>query len=169
MKQVALSKGQFALVDDSDYELVARKKWYAHYSSRTKSCYAYREERTTEGIRYSVPMHRFLLGFVRGDGVKVDHINHNTLDNRRENLRKATDAENSQNRRSLKKPRSGYKGVYPNRHRTGWTAWIKKSNQRYYLGHFRDREEAARAYDKAAKELFGEFAYLNFNGLGWRN
>ncbi len=163
MKQVALSKNQKALVDDEDYEFVQAKPWYAHFSSRTKSYYAYREERTVEGKRYSLPMHRYLLGLAHGNKVKVDHIDHNTLNNQKDNLRIVSNSENSQNRRNHKQTVSGYKGVSWHRKRGKWTVSIKKNRVARYLGLFPDPISAAQAYDKAAKELFGEFAYLNFN------
>jgi len=97
-------------------------------------------------------------------GMRIDHRNHNGLDNRRENLRVATASENMMNRGKTRQNSTGYKGVY----KTGdsmlnpYNAKIQKDKKVYCLGHYKTAEEAARVYDKKAIELFGEFAVLNF-------
>lgn len=102
-------------------------------------------------------MHRFLIGAPKG--VRVDHINLNKLDNRRENLRFVTAAQNSSNRKPYGK--TGLKGVrrYSD---TSWWAMITTGGQGRYLGMFRTAEQAAEAYDKAAIEAFGAYAHLNY-------
>jgi len=94
-----------------------------------------------------------------GAGVKVDHQNRNGLDNQRHNLREATHAQNMQNKLPEKRNTSGYKGVWP--HNGHWRSGIKVNGQRIHLGVFTDPIEAARAYDEAAIEHFGEFACTN--------
>lgn len=95
---------------------------------------------------------------------QIDHINGNRLDNRIENLRHATSVENTRNRKKPNscKNKSQYKGVSPSKNPKKWRGRIKVNNKNIYLGSFDTEIEAALAYDKSAKELFGEFAKLNF-------
>ena len=92
----------------------------------------------------------------------IDHINHNGLDNRRENLRICTNAENNRHRRKPKNNTSGYKGVCWDKSKKKWRARIEKDNKNIHIGYYNILEEAARAYDAKAKELFGKYAQLNF-------
>lgn len=96
------------------------------------------------------------------DGFWVDHINGDTLDNRRSNLRLCTVSGNNHNRMKSKNNTSGYKGVSWLKQNQKWRAYIKVNSKDKHLGCYLDKEDAARAYDKAAKEYFGEFARLNF-------
>lgn len=109
----------------------------------------------------SIFMHHEVFG--REDGMEVDHINGNPLDNRTSNLRFVTKAQNQMNRKSVVSS-SGYKGV--TRNKKSWSATIRKSvsgkKVTHYLGTFPTKEEAAAAYDRAAKFLFGEYASTNF-------
>ena len=107
--------------------------------------------------RRFVTMHVMLMG-----RPWIDHINHNGLDNRRSNLRLATPAQNAANKRPIKGAASRYKGVVWNKQIRRWAAGIKVDYQHRHLGYFRDEVSAAEAYDAAARESFGEFAYLNF-------
>lgn len=152
-REIPLSQGLVALVDDADYDRVmAGPKWFAEMRGHT--VYARRWIKV-DGKRRGVFLHTQLTGWPR-----VDHVNLNGLDNRRANLRPATRAQNGQNRR-LPSSRSGLKGV--TRHVRGmWTARVQADGTRLYLGLFATPEEAARAYDAAALELHGEFARLNF-------
>lgn len=148
-KKIALDKGLFALVDAEDYPVVSRFSWFAKKAPRT--FYAARTARTVR--RKNRFMHCHLLGFTG-----IDHINGNGLDNRRQNLRKATSSQNNANRQ----PNKGrqYKGTHkvsPN----CFEARITKQGKPYYLGTFKTEKEAARAYNEAAKSLFGDFARLN--------
>lgn len=157
-KEIPLTKGQIAIVDDEDYEKLIEHKWCAQ-RARTKGTlyyYAVRMARDEHKCRYTEFMHHVIMG-----RVKVDHKNHNGLDNRRENLRIANQAQNNANRRKDSGDCSSkYKGV--TRENNRWRARIKADEKRIHLGLFHSEEEAARAYDQAAKELFGEFALLNF-------
>jgi len=94
--------------------------------------------------------------------MQVDHINGNPLDNRRENLRICTRAQNTCNRKAVVNSKSGYKGVTKKNSSRKWIPEIRKDGKKLYLGSYNTPEEAAKAYDKAAKEIFGEFAKLNF-------
>ncbi|GAG28472.1 unnamed protein product [marine sediment metagenome] len=105
-------------------------------------------------------MHRMILGVEKG--VDVDHINGDGIDNRRFNLRACLRSENGRNRRLSKNNKSGYKGVCWNKSCNKWVAQIKYNYKEYSLGCFFCIIKAAKAYDKAAREYFGEFARTNF-------
>ena len=106
-------------------------------------------------------MHRFILGLT-DPKIKVDHINHNGLDNRKSNLRFGSHQHNVFNRRPNLHAVSLYKGVRWNTQRNKWMAYITIDGKGIYLGVFDNEEDAARAYDAKATEVFGEYAYLNF-------
>ena len=106
-------------------------------------------------------IHRLIMGLVPNDGFEVDHINHNTLDNRRENLRVCTKSENQRNKRSMPGT-SKFKGVFWHSAARKWAACITESGRNKYIGVFNVEEDAARAYDREALLLYGEFAYMNF-------
>lgn len=107
----------------------------------------------------TISMHRFILEVERG--VKIDHKSRNSLDNRRGNLRMATTGQNRMNTPSYC-GNSRYKGVSWLESNKGWRALIQKNKKNFYLGTYKTQKEAARAYDKAAQRLFGEYAYSNF-------
>lgn len=94
--------------------------------------------------------------------LQVDHVNGDTLDNRRENLRCATKDQNQQNRRKTGRASSQWKGVWRHHQNETWCAEIKVNKEKIGLGSFKSEEAAARAYDAAARRWFGEFARLNF-------
>jgi hypothetical protein len=104
-------------------------------------------------------MHRQILGLAMGEKEKGDHIDrHNTLDNSRKNLRRASDAQNGANRGPNSNNTSGYKGVYWDKRRSKWMACIYCNNTRHFLGAFSTKDEAYASYCTAAKLLHGEFA-----------
>lgn len=152
--EIPLTQGFVALVDEEDYDRVtAAGKWYAH----VKGPSVYAQRRAPEGGERKIRLHTFLTGWPL-----VDHINLDGLDNRRVNLRPATTAENLRNVGPRRTNTSGFKGVTRGRHGRGWVAQIRFNGQNIRLGTHSTREEAARAYDAAARELHGEFARLNF-------
>lgn len=154
MKEIQLTGGLHAFVDDEDYEELNKKSWYAHSDSREKT---YAATKSEGKVTY---MHRIIMG---NPDDKVDHINGNGLDNRRENLRISTSQENARNIKKTKKPRSSkYKGVTKMLGKKRWKAHISISDKDVHLGYFDSEEEAARAYDDAAKKEFGDFKNLNF-------
>lgn len=155
--QIPLTLGRFALIDEADYERVMSVgKWTAMPDGQT--FYARKHLYVPDGPRKSFLMHSFLTGFDY-----VDHINGDGLDNRRSNIRQATHALNMGNKRLYSNNTTGFKGVRRNRGKgKPWSAVIKKAGRDYRLGNHMTPEEAARAYDKAALELFGEFARPNF-------
>lgn len=150
MKSIVLTQGKKALVDNDDYELLAAHNWYA-----AKRGYGFYAQRVSK--RKVVQMHRVVMNAKKGE--EIDHINGNTLDNRKGNLRKVTRSQNEWNRKKQSNNTSGYKGVIFSRDR--YVARIKVLKKVYYLGAFKDKKEAALAYNYAALKYHGEFALLN--------
>ena len=157
MKQIKLTKGKVALVDNEDYERIVCHKWFARFSANRWGVYRWG---TRGQNRKMVAMARFILNTPRN--LVVDHINNNVFDNRKNNLRACTQKQNTANRSKVKGGTSKYKGVSYNKKLNKWQAESKKDHKHYYIGIFDSEEKAARAYDKKAKELFGDFAWLNF-------
>jgi hypothetical protein len=152
VRYVPLTKGKFAIVDAADYERVSRYKWCA--SGSGDRWYAVRNDRGRH-----VSMHRFLIGAPKG--MVVDHIDGNGLNNRQNNLRICTQRQNLYNSRPKGKS-SRFKGVCRDKNRGRWIVLISNGERSIHVGRFDDEVQAARAYDRKAFELFGEFAYLNF-------
>jgi len=166
---IALTRGQNAIVDAEDFDSLSKWNWYAYWCPKTRSFIAGRVGRTTRGEKHStINMAREILGLRPGNPLNVDHKNHNTLDNRRENLRKCRVGQNSRNRTKHTLTSGGkLKGVYWRTARACWVAQIqiRKRGKRktIHIGRFFDAVAAAKAYDEAAKRLHGEFASLNFS------
>ena len=156
MKEVPLTQGRVALVDDEDYELVSRYKWCATHMHG--KWYAIRSV-NRDGKKTSEYMH-IVIAQSRGKGMTVDHINGDGLDNRRANLRMATMQQQSHNRAKSRNTLNLFKGITVNG--KGWKAQSACDGRKYYLGTFATPQEAALAYDAKARELHGEFARLNF-------
>ena len=155
MKTVPLTQGKEALVDDEDYERVIAVRWYYQ---KHKSGGGYAVNCTWNGgKKIYVLLHRLILRV--NDKERVDHRNRNKLDCQKTNLRIASSAENNRNRSPRAKASSKYKGV--SRLGKKWLATICCNYKKQNLGVFATQEEAARAYNEAAKQLFGDFAYLN--------
>ncbi len=152
MKQIALTKGEFALVDDDDYENLIRFKWSVIKPKRRT--YA----RSVIGGRHYY-MHRLIMD--APIGIEVDHIDHNGLNNCRSNLRLATRLQNVHNSRKRTDNTSGHVGVYWNKLHKKWNCQITVNKKRIYLGHAFDVNEAADLYNSAAKKHFGEFYPTN--------
>lgn len=153
MKEITLTQGYVALVDDEDYEDLMRVNWYACICSG--KVYA----------RHSLPnskkifMHRYLI---KCEGKEqVDHIDSNGINNQRSNLRKCTHQQNVCNRSKAKTTTSIYLGVHWKKDRNKWRAAIKSNDSLTHLGYYQNQEEAALAYNKAAISIHGEFAKLN--------
>jgi len=162
MREIKISKGYTAIVDDEDYERVsALGAWIA--SPRKHTVYAFHSLNSKATGRKTVMLHRFILGVTDGS-VKVDHRDGNGLNCVRSNLRACKDSQNGQNRRKHSPAGSRYKGVYWCVKRLCWRAIITIPNHRPQrkLGVFTSEEDAARAYDAAARELYGNFAHTNF-------
>jgi len=159
-KKIPLTRGMFALVDDEDFDRISQFKWYAKphrntfYACRTKQV---RNKKTLTTLHSEI---------LKGGCVPrklIDHINRNGLDNRKENLRLCTNSENQANSGLRKSNRSGFKGVCLKKPQNSWEAQIIHNGKTIHLGIFKESADAARAYDKKAIELKGEFALTNKN------
>lgn len=163
MKLIPLTRGLFAQVDDEDYDFLMQWKWRAQQNINV--CYATRKDSGMGYDRNNVPMiwmHRVLLGLEKGNPLMGDHIDHNGLNNQKNNLRIATRSQNTINRKRVKTGSSKYKWVSWCKSKQIWTTEIKAVHMRIYLGQFYSELEAAKAYDEACIKYHGEFAYLNF-------
>lgn len=147
---IALPCGREAIVDASDAPLIEHHNW-----SAGDSC-----------VRSGLGKLQNVIFGLRG---LIDHKNGDWLDNRRDNLRSATKAQNGQNRRLASNNSTGFKGVSLRRDRGTYLASIRSNGALRKLGTFATAEEAARAYDEAARSEFGEFAALNFPRDGERS
>lgn len=150
-KEILLTQGKSAIVDDADFERVAQFKW--HYTASTG--YAARRDHR---LNRQILMHRFIMD--AESGIEVDHINGDKLDNRRLNLRFATRQENSHNSRGMPNTVSRYKGLsYCDGH---YYVRLMLNGVQGYYGRYKDERIAAKVYDFAASTAFGDFAKLNF-------
>ena len=156
-KEIPLTQGKVAIVDEEDFEWLKQYKWCAIKGGNT--FYAVRNGPRVNGRQRFIQMHREILGLKPGDP-GVDHRDGDGLNNRKENLRVAGFAQNAMNSRS-RRGTSRFKGVTWHKVNRKWIAQIMYGGKHQYLGSFDSEEEAARAYDERAKELFGEFARLN--------
>ncbi len=156
-REIPLTQGRAALVSDEDFDRVCQYRWCAVLNG--KHWYAKHASRTS-GKYVNVYLHKFILGLPASQ--LVDHVNGDGLDCRRENLRPATPADNCRNSRMPSTNTTGFKGVCFFKGR-----YVAKAGGRY-LGRYRSAEEAARVYDAKARELFGDFALLNFPQEGER-
>lgn len=164
MKQIQLTQGQITIVDDEDYEWLSQYSWHARYEKNTRSFYAQtaiKDPESSTGWR-TLSMQRMLMGLKYSDGKIVHHKNHDTLDNTRGNLEICSTLQN--NRHAVKRrvrTSSRYKGACWHKRIEKWQSYITVDTKRIYLGYFTDEKEAAKAYNDAAIEYFGEYALLN--------
>lgn len=159
MKMIPLTREKFAQVDDEDYELLSQYKW----STATCGNMLYATRGTEIGYKKKTyRMHTVIMNPEKG--MIVDHIDHNGLNNQRSNLRVGTHSQNHYNSNIRSDNKSGYKGVHHHSQLNKWVVQIKVSKGKTkHIGTFDAVEDAARAYDDAAKQYYGEFAKLNFN------
>ncbi len=158
MKEIILSRGQIAFVDDEDFEKVSKLKWFM-----SNNGYAVRTIHNKKNCK-KMHMHQFVLGVTE----TVDHRDGDKLNNQKNNLRVATNTQNQFNRGKQKHNTSGFKGVSYRKNRSHlsnpWEAKIHVNKKTYYLGVYAKAKEVAQAYDKAALKYCGEFANFNFPG-----
>ena len=147
-KEVKLTQGMTALIDDDDFERVNKIKWQV-----MKSRVGYYAQ--SAGKNKTVLMHRFIMKTPKN--MVCDHINHNTLDNRKSNLRNCTRSQNQMNRKTAKN-KLGLKGVDYHAQNGKYRAQIQLFGKKIHIGYFDTKEEATEAYKNRATELFGEFA-----------
>jgi hypothetical protein len=152
---IPLTKGFVTLVDKDDYEFLSSWKWHVVMSRGPYACRCWPKDKL-------VYMAREILGLFPGDPRMADHINHNTLDNRRSNLRIVTCAQNNRNTLTRKDNTSGCRGVTWHKPLRKWRVQIGVNGKKLHVGVYVDLKDAALAYDEAARRLFGEFAQTNF-------
>ena len=157
MKQIVLTQGKVALVDDNDFEYLNQFRWYFSpygYAARSKKKVG---GKYPEG--HTSLMHREIMEIKSKSD--VDHINGDKLDNRKSNLRLATRSQNMINKDVTKRSVSGLKGVYWFARDKKWISTIVVNYKTIFLGYFKSKEKAARSYKEAAIKYFGEYAYGN--------
>ena len=151
VKEVELTNtNKVALVDDEDFQLASQYTWWYNDGY-------VRSEKNNIGVK----IHRLVTG-VTDPTIEVDHKNHDTFDNQKTNLRVCTRQQNQFNKLPLKNSSSKYKGVFWHKATSKWMVSITCDGHTLYLGLYNAEEEAACVYDDKAREMFGEFAYLNF-------
>lgn len=164
MREIPLTRGQIALVDDEDFERIVQYKWFAEFHhGRWQACHNLWVNHKVKKLR----MHRLIIGLDFGDKRQCDHKDLNSLNNQKNNLRITNFFGNAQNRPKIS-PTKKYKGVYYcgfKNQLNPWQARIciggRNNKQDINLGYYPTQEDAARAYNEAAKHYHGEFARLN--------
>jgi hypothetical protein len=152
--------GQFTvLYDDEDHDKIKNYNWHVEKRSKGSSLIYAASKVYKNGRQSTLYMHRLITNCP--DNKIVDHINHDTLDNRKCNLRVCSNQENSMNRKSNKNSSSRFKGVCWKKREKKWISQINANNKNTCLGYFENEIDAAIAYNVSAKCLFGEFAHLN--------
>jgi hypothetical protein len=162
VKKIELTQGQVAIVDNIDFDYLNQWKWCADYNLKSKGYYAMRTKHlgVVDGKRKQkrIRMHRVVIEHIFGRELQrkefIDHINHDPLDNRRQNLRVVSHRQNLQNQK--RKTTSKYPGVCWSNATQKWRAYIHLNGKLKSLGYHSDEREAAKAYEKACRELVGE-------------
>jgi len=157
MKEIKLTQGKVALVDDENFDYLNQWNWFAMKHRYTFYAVMH-PKRTIKYVQTSILMHRMILNLTNYK-IQVDHKDQNGLNNCKTNLRRVSNGQNQMNKRSSGV--SKYLGVSYD-HKKYIKAAIRTNGNITQLGYFKTEEEAAKAYDKAAKEQHGEFANLNF-------
>mgnify|MGYP000848918023 CR=1 FL=1 len=155
MREIELSRGLVSIVDDADYDWVAQWKWTACVGS-SGLVYAVRRAKATESAgRPQIAMHRAILNAPLH--LLVDHINHDTLDNRRENLRLCSASQNNMNKRLNRRSTSGHKGVSWDASEGQWAVKIKVNRREIWLGRYDNIDDAVAAYRNGSLQYHGDF------------
>lgn len=141
------------LIDDEDYEKISKFKWFIN-----KRLYV-RRTQYINGKEKELRLHRYILNIIDSN-IIVDHINGNTLDNRKCNLRICNNKQNSYNSKKIKSS-SKYKGVFWNKVNNKWQAQIHPEGKHIHLGYFDSELDAAKKYNEMALKYYGEFAKIN--------
>lgn len=158
MKQIELTQGKFALVDDEDFEYLNQYKWFA--AKQKYTYYAYRNSPRINGKQHKIIMHRVIMKLDSNDLI-VDHKDHDGLNNVKSNLRLCNNSQNGANRIKSVGFSSKYKGVSWHKIKMKWQCKITFSHKRLFLGYFKTEIEAAISYNNAAISHFGKYAHLN--------
>lgn len=155
---IPLTQDKYAIIDIDDLDIVSKYKWCAGAAGRQKSkVYAISRHVKPDGRVFTVRMHRIILGVTQSD-IFVDHIDGNTLNNTRSNLRPCTPRQNALNSKAPCTNTSGFKGAFLSKQSGRWYSRITDNGKRINLGTFATAEDAHLAYCKAAASLYGEFA-----------
>ncbi len=170
VKEIQLTQNQVSIVDDEDFDFLNQWKWQAMFDPCTRGYYARRSKNLgiIDGKRRwkAFPMHRVIMERMLGRKLKsgeiVDHINHNTLKNTRNNIRVVSSRQNCQNH--TRKTSSKYPGVSWNKRLKKWEASIKINRKKKHLGFFKNEKKAARVYERACRELVGEELVCKIEG-----
>ena len=158
-RRIRMAQPRYAKVDPADYKRLRKHKFIARKGSN--SFYAQMLEPNVITAKKMLHMHQIILEVP--EGMVVDHINNDGMDNRSANLRAATKAQNSYNRKKISRPCSSkYKGVCWHKKSLKWQAEVMFEKKSIFLGYFKNEIDAAKAYDEAAKKYHGQFACLNF-------
>ena len=147
MKNILLTQKQSALIDDKNYEFLSQWKWFAHWNKCTKSYYARRNE-TVNGKQTTVQMHRVIMNLNKGDKRQVDHKNHDTLNNTKENLRIVTKRGNGANQRNQSKYGVGVRFWKVSKISKPFEAYTKINGKFISIGYFKTPEEAKKAREE---------------------
>lgn len=159
-RRIRLTQNKYAIVDPEDYNRLSKHKWYAAKGHHTFYAVRGKWSKIRER-RFELRMHRVIMNAPAH--LYVDHINHNGLDNRKANLRLATCEQSVCNRKKFARlSTSKYKGISWHSSTQKWCACIQTNNTKIHLGSFDSETEAAKTYDKAARQYHKEFASLNF-------
>lgn len=160
-KEIQLTQGKVAIVDDKWFSVLKKFNWYA--KNHKGIYYAYRRKLKSENwTTDKIPMHRYIMLLENQDITNkiIDHKNGDGLDNRKNNLRICNTAQNGMNRR--KKKNADYKGISWHKHANKWISSIKYNGKSIHLGYFTNKVDAAQAYDQAATKYYKNFANINF-------
>ncbi len=167
MREIPLTKGYVAIVDDEDYAALAGDRWFVIDQGLRRYAWRWEYARDGRGTRRRLIMHRLIVQ--APSHLEVDHIDGDGLNNQRSNIRLCSKSQNQGNQR-IRSGTSRYKGVHWSAGKLKWEAKIKVSvdgrKLTRYLGRYADEAEAGRAYDAAARERWGEFARCNFPEQG---
>jgi hypothetical protein len=155
-KRIQLTQGQFAIVDSEDFEELNKFKWHAKYFKSENIFYASRSDNSFKTVK-AILMHRIILKATLHD--YVDHVNHDTLDNRKINIRICTNSQNKMNCKLYSNNKSGINGVRWLKHLNKWAGKITVNNKCIHLGVFANKDDAIKARQNAKIKYFGEFAF----------
>jgi hypothetical protein len=156
-KEIKLTQGKVAIVDDEDFEYLNQWKWYAN--NLGGKFYAVRSLRINKKYAGCLLMHRVIMNSIKG--LVVDHVNGLTLDNRKVNLRNCTHADNIKNQKLSISNKTGFRGVSWHKNNKVFESRIRSNNISYHLGSFNNAIDAAKIYNEAAIKYHGEFANIN--------
>jgi hypothetical protein len=157
MKEIQLTQGKVALVDDEDFEYLNQFRWFSN--NMNGKFYVGRYITVSKYKQIRISMHRFIMKPEKG--MVIDHLDRNPLNNQKNNLRICTQGENLRNKKIYANNKCGFKGVIWWERNSKWKAEIRHNKKKIYLGYYKNINDAARAYNAAALKYHGEFANLN--------